>query len=102
MMDGIRKLLSVQQATEYDRVKCYYCQHWGYNNHRSMNEEGKSKCLLKKKKTFSTTYCDNFLKLNCPACKHDAFFYFTGVGLTDFVGQSAIYCPICGRKLRER
>lgn len=62
--DEIKRELALKNNISPSKVRCYYCSHWGYNNWKTIDSCGGSRCLKRKEKTYSYQLCRNFEKIS--------------------------------------
>lgn len=58
----IRAEVAAREGCSGECVKCYYCQHWGYNRGKDLNSMGESRCTARTKKTYTWArqFCRKF------------------------------------------
>ncbi len=60
MREERRQLMRQWKLTEAEEVRCYHCNHWGYNMEKGMTRDGHSLCAVTHKFTKSGSYCKCF------------------------------------------
>ena len=60
-VEDIKKEIAQITGYDYEKIRCYNCANWAYNNHGIITSVGSSKCNIQKHKTDFYQFCRKFI-----------------------------------------